>query len=73
MIFLLSQTSQSSTQYDFWRDGMWQSIGVVTSVILGLLGLALTIFIFIRQTQKKSISYEVISSSPIISVLDEFR
>jgi hypothetical protein len=73
MIFLLAQTSQNSPQYDFWRDGAWQSVGVVASVILGLLGLALTIFIFVRQTQKKSISYEVISSSPIISVLDEFR
>jgi|GEM_PF-3591136 len=73
MIFLLSQTSQNPTQHDFWRDGMWQSVGVITSVILALLGFALTVFIFIRQTQKKSISYEVISSSPIISVLDEFR
>jgi hypothetical protein len=73
MIFLLSQASQNINQQDFWRDGIWQSVGVITSIILGILGLVLTAFIFITQTQKKSISYELISSSPIISVLDEFK
>jgi uncharacterized membrane protein YeaQ/YmgE (transglycosylase-associated protein family) len=73
MFLLLSQSSQNPSGQDFWRDGMWQSVGVITSIILGLLGLALTGLIFIKQTKKKSISYEVLSDSPIISVLDEFR
>jgi hypothetical protein len=73
MSYLLFQVSLNANQYDLWRDEVWQAIGTITGGILGLLGLALTVYIFIRQTQKKSLSCELISSSPILKVADDFR
>lgn len=47
----------------FLRDSMWQSIGAV----IGILAIVVTVVIYRRSTTHKSLSYEVISNSPLLA------
>lgn len=69
MDWLISQVSSNSNSTDFWRDGAWQSIGVIATIT----GVIVSLFIFFRQRQIKSFSYEVISNLPILNVNDEYK
>ena len=54
---------------ELFRDPLWQFIGV----IIGILALTATVVIFINQRKRKSLSYEVISSSSLLSVKEEIE
>jgi hypothetical protein len=51
------------------RDPMWQFIGAV----LALLAIILTLYLFWLQRQRKSLSYDVISSTSLVSVNEAIK
>lgn len=51
---------------DFWRDPVWQSLGVIITGVLALVG----IIISLRQLQRKALVYEIISKENIVIVAD---
>lgn len=51
---------------DFWRDPVWQSLGVIITGVLALIG----IIISLRQLQRKALVYEIISKENIVIVAD---
>jgi len=73
---LISQVSETSipnpasTQTpaisDIWRDPVWQSLGVIVATVLTLVA----ILISLRQWQRKSLVYEVVSKENIVRVAD---
>ena len=48
------------------RDPMWQSFGVIVSIILA-------IGLFILQSQRKEIEYQILSSAPVINFNDSMK
>ncbi len=46
---------------DFLRDTIWQ-------FVFGLLGIGIAVFIYLLQRRKKSLSYQVISEAPLLTV-----
>ncbi len=48
----------------FWSQGWWQSVGVITSVILGVIAILLTIL----QSKKKRLDYKVLYSEALLNV-----
>ncbi|MBK6646837.1 MAG: hypothetical protein IPG44_14025 [Anaerolineales bacterium] len=54
---------------DLMRDSIWQFIGAV----LGLIALIATIIIFFIQRTKKSLAYEIVTSTPLLAVSDEVK
>ena len=58
-----SPSTQSPQILDFWRDSAWQSIGVIVAV--------LAIIISLKQSQKKQLSYEIISNENIVRITDD--
>jgi hypothetical protein len=69
---IVSQLSSTNTNYDLWRDPIWQSLGVVIGVVVGIASILVAVLIAIKQSQKKSLTYKV-DSSVILEVADEFR
>jgi hypothetical protein len=51
---------------DVWRDPIWQSLGVIIGAVLALVA----ILISLRQWQRKSLVYEVISKENIVRIAD---
>ncbi len=51
------------------RDSIWQFVGA----LLGLMAIAVTIYIYFLQRSKKRLSYEVLSESLIVSVDKEVK
>jgi hypothetical protein len=51
---------------DVWRDPIWQSLGVIVGAVLALVA----ILISLRQWQRKSLVYEVISRENIVRIAD---
>lgn len=52
---------------DFLRDPLWQFIGVVFTVILGLLAIIVSIVIAGKQEKRKAIFYDVLSNTSLSS------
>lgn len=52
---------------DFIRDPLWQFVGA----ILGILAIIVTIILFFIQRRKKSLTYEIISRTSVLSASDE--
>jgi hypothetical protein len=63
--YLLAQLPSNTNQYDFWRDPIWQ-------LVIGLLAIGATFFVFFKQLQRKSLIYKI-DSSIILEVANEFR
>jgi hypothetical protein len=59
-------STQNSPKLDIWRDPVWQSLGVIIGAFLALVA----ILISLRQWQRKSLAYEVISNENIVRVSD---
>lgn len=59
-------STQNPPKIDFWRDPAWQSLGVIVGSALALIA----IIISLRQWQRKSLAYEVISKENIVRVSD---
>ena len=51
---------------EFVRDPLWQFIGV----ILAIVAILVSVFVFIYQRRRKAISYEITSWTPIFSIQD---
>src|SRR5437868_10774181 len=54
---------------EFIRDQLWQFVGVITSLI----AIGFSILFYLKQRRIKSISYEVISNVPVVSVEEEVK
>jgi hypothetical protein len=54
---------------EFLRDQSWQSIGA----LVGLVAIIVTVALYLLQRRRKSISYEVVSLTPLLSVKEEVR
>jgi hypothetical protein len=54
---------------EFLRDSSWQSIGA----LVGLVAIIVTVALYRLQRRRKSISYEVVSLTPLLSVKEEVR
>ena len=54
---------------DVFRDAIWQFIGAV----IGVLAIFASIYIFLRQRSKKSLAYEVITQTELLSIKDEIK
>jgi hypothetical protein len=63
---LNSASTQTPAASDVWRDPVWQSLGVIVGAVLALVA----IIISLRQWQRKSLVYEVISKENIVRVAD---
>lgn len=50
------------------RDPMWQFIGVV----IGIIALIIT-FLFWKQRQRKALSYEILSNTPLLSIEEKIK
>jgi len=59
-------STQNSPKLDIWRDPVWQSLGVIIGAVLTVVA----ILISLRQWQRKSLAYEVISNENIVRVSD---
>lgn len=52
-----------------FRDPMWQFIGAV----LALLAIVISIILYLKQRRFKSLSYEILSCTPLLSIEDEIK
>ena len=55
------------------RDSAWQAIGVIIGAIIGLVGIIVAIYTYVKQTKKKSLSYQIIESTPLLTVNSEIK
>ena len=55
--------------WEFLRDPMWQFV----AVLLGLVAIFVSIFVFLKQRMHKSLSYEILSLNPLLSVKNEIK
>jgi hypothetical protein len=55
---------QTPATSDFWRDPVWQSLGVIVGAVLAIVA----IIISLRQLQRKALVYEIISTENIIII-----
>ncbi len=53
---------------EFLRDTIWQFIGVIAALI----AIIVSIVLFYKQRKKKSLSYEILSNNPIVTINDKF-
>ena len=51
------------------RDPIWQFVGV----ILGVLAIFISYILYRKQSQKKALEYEIISSTPLLSIGEEVK
>lgn len=54
---------------DLLRDPIWQFIGA----ILGLIAIFISIIVFFLQRRKKSLAYEIITNTPLLTLNDEIK
>ena len=54
---------------EWFRDPIWQFVGAV----IGIVAIIITYFVFKRQQKMKSIVYEIISTTPLLSVKGEMK
>lgn len=64
LTILLSSPQQSN----FFTDSFWQIIGVVISVLGGIISFLVTLLIYKQQQTRKVLTYDVISDTPIASI-----
>lgn len=64
---------QLSSPPDFWRDGIWQSWGVLVAVFFGFVGLGLWGVDRQKQQRRKQLTHAVISDAPIAQVSASLR
>ena len=49
-------------------DPIWQSIGVISSIIIGLVGIWLSVKFNQRQPDRKELAYSVLSNAPVVNI-----
>lgn len=54
---------------EFLRDPMWQFV----AVLLALTAILVSIFVYLKQRMRKSLSYEILSLNPLLSVENEIK
>jgi hypothetical protein len=54
---------------EFLRDSIWQFIGA----IFGIIAILISLVIFFLQRSKKSLAYEVVTSSPLFTAKEEIK
>jgi len=58
---------------DFLKNPVVQAVGTFLGAVLAVVSILLAIFLYLRSRQRKSLSYEVLSQYPLISVNDEIK
>lgn len=54
---------------DIWHDPLFLGLlGAVSTVLAGLLGVAITYYVYRRQRSKKELTYQIVSDAPIASI-----
>lgn len=51
------------------RDPMWQFLGVIVAIIIGFI----SIFLYLRDRNRKALSYDVISNTSLVDVKEEVK
>jgi hypothetical protein len=59
--------------YDFWRDSIWQFIGVAASLVISVPSLIVAVVAYHKQRNRKAIGYKIVSDIPILSISKEVR
>src|SRR6266568_876851 len=59
--------------YDIWRDSIWQFLGVVVALIIGIPGLFISIRGLLQQRNLKRLDYEIINDTPILDVQQDSK
>ena len=54
--------------YDPLRDTVWQFIGVVVAILIGIAAIIIAFKSYRQQRHRKEITYQVVSDAPIASV-----
>jgi hypothetical protein len=54
--------------YDPWRDPIWQFIGVIVAILLGVVGLIVAIRANRQQNRRKELTYQIEVDTPVVSV-----
>lgn len=55
--------------FDILRDPMWQFVGVLVTIIVGII----SIILVLKERNKKALSYELVSHASLLSVEKEVR
>jgi len=55
--------------WEFLRDSMWQLV----AVLLALVAVFVPILVYLKQRTRKSLSYEILSLNPLLSVENEIK
>lgn len=58
---------------EFLRDPIWQFVGVTVACTCGLVPIILSVFFFIFQHQYKSLAYEVLAETDLITIKEEVK
>jgi hypothetical protein len=54
---------------DIWHDPLFLGIlGVVSTILAGLLGVGITYYVYRRQRRKKELTYQIVSDAPIADI-----
>ncbi|QSA97579.1 hypothetical protein [Methylococcus sp. EFPC2] len=54
---------------EFFRDPAWQFVGA----LLALIAIAITIILYILQSKRKKVSYDICSNSPLLTLKEEIE
>ena len=55
--------------HDFFSSPIWQFVGVV----FALFAIVLSLIVFFKQRQRKRLDYDILSSTPLLSVREDIR
>lgn len=56
-----------------FESPIWQFVGVVATIILGVLAILVTVYVYRKQTKRKKLEYEIITVSPLVNIRNEFK
>lgn len=58
--------------YDFFRDPIMQFWALIATVVIGAVTIVLMVAIYFLQKNRKELSYEVLSSTPLVTVAQQY-
>jgi hypothetical protein len=58
---------------DFFRDPIWQFLGVISGALLAIISIAITVNLTKSQSNKKILLYEILASTPLLALNQEIK